>query len=439
MGKTSLQIVTEFVAKKHNLTIKEADKFLSAFFETIQQGLKEDKIVKIKGLGTFKIQSVKARESINVNTGERVVIERHEKVSFTPDAYMKAMVNKPFSDFETVVLNDGVQFEEVSSLDEEDKEFMQSSDDSSEGLSKIDALHQQKSTEDNGNETMPLSDGKIEVSSDKKVDIPIHPFEDKENDNSDLIHITDSNTKENSATDQQEEVPDTANIPYDNNTKEVINNKSNSPKNNLHLKECDIIKDEVQDEASTVSSNNMGVSNVNYNVDSEETGSDDDIFDTSHDISPKHRHKAWITILTAIFLAGVIFGIYTLGKHADASKQQLTSTSKHKVVVKPNTPKNDIVKEDNSIDTLKDKTTKNSDYKLLSSNPKIRYGAYDIVGVEKEVVLKKGENMSSYSKKTLGPDMVGYFQVLNNAETMEEGDTMKVPKVELRPEYRKKR
>ncbi|MGG6549997.1 UNVERIFIED_CONTAM: hypothetical protein NY100_31765, partial [Prevotella sp. 15_C9] len=76
--------------------------------------------------------------------------------------------------------------------------------------------------------------------------------------------------------------------------------------------------------------------------------------------------------MTAIFLAGVIFGIYTVGKHADASKQQLTSTSKHKVVLKPNTPKNDIVKEDNSIYTLKDKTTKNSDYKLLSSNPKIR-------------------------------------------------------------------
>ena len=111
MAKTALQLVADAVAKKHKLTIKESEKFVSQLFEVIQEGLHEDKIAKVKGLGTFKVQAVKPRESINVNTGERVLIAGHDKVSFTPDAAMKELVNKPFAQFETVVLNDGVEFD----------------------------------------------------------------------------------------------------------------------------------------------------------------------------------------------------------------------------------------------------------------------------------------------------------------------------------------
>ncbi len=84
MAKTALQLVADAVAKKHKLTIKESEKFVSQLFEVIQEGLHEDKIAKVKGLGTFKVQAVKPRESINVNTGERVLIAGHDKVSFTP-------------------------------------------------------------------------------------------------------------------------------------------------------------------------------------------------------------------------------------------------------------------------------------------------------------------------------------------------------------------
>ncbi len=113
MAKTSLQLISDLLVKKHKLSAKNAELFANAVFDIVNEGLKSDKQVKIKGLGTFKIQAVKPRESINVNTGERVVIEGHEKVSFTPDAYMKELVNKPFSQFETVVLQDGVDFEDI--------------------------------------------------------------------------------------------------------------------------------------------------------------------------------------------------------------------------------------------------------------------------------------------------------------------------------------
>ena len=123
MAKTALQLIADTVAKKHKITVKEAEKFVSAMFDVMNEGLKTDKLVKVKGLGTFKVQAVKPRESVNVNTGERVLIEGHDKVSFTPDATMKELVNKPFAQFETVVLNDGVDFTDIDSKYENEATF----------------------------------------------------------------------------------------------------------------------------------------------------------------------------------------------------------------------------------------------------------------------------------------------------------------------------
>ena len=114
MGKLTLQDLAKSLAGKSGLVQRDASLFASEVFAVILQGLEKDGQVKVKGLGTFKIISVEARESISVRTGERVVIEGHEKVSFTPDSVMKELVNKPFSQFETVVLNEGVEFEDLN-------------------------------------------------------------------------------------------------------------------------------------------------------------------------------------------------------------------------------------------------------------------------------------------------------------------------------------
>lgn len=113
MGKISIAELSEILVDKHNLQNQDSELFVSSFFEIIQKGLEKDKLVKIKGLGTFKIIDVEARESINVNTGERVLIEGHNKITFTPDASMKELVNKPFSQFDTVILNEGVEFDDM--------------------------------------------------------------------------------------------------------------------------------------------------------------------------------------------------------------------------------------------------------------------------------------------------------------------------------------
>ena len=106
----------EMLTSKMGLEVAAAETFISVMFKVVNEGLREDKLVKIKGLGTFKLTKVSARESVDVNTGERIVIEGRDKISFTPDNYMRDLVNSPFAQFETVVLNDGVDF---SAIDEQ--------------------------------------------------------------------------------------------------------------------------------------------------------------------------------------------------------------------------------------------------------------------------------------------------------------------------------
>lgn len=113
MGKLTIQEIAAVLQQRNGFDKREANLFVSTLFQIIQERLESDGIVKIKGLGTFKMIDVEARESVSVRTGERVVIGGHAKVSFTPDATMKELVNRPFSQFETVVLNDGVEFSDL--------------------------------------------------------------------------------------------------------------------------------------------------------------------------------------------------------------------------------------------------------------------------------------------------------------------------------------
>ena len=111
--KITLQDLVERLSEKSGMTKKNADAFFRAMFDLIEDALTNEKYVKVKGLGTFKLTEVDSRESMNVNTGERIEIQGHTKISFTPDTTMKELINKPFSHFETVVLNDGVELEDT--------------------------------------------------------------------------------------------------------------------------------------------------------------------------------------------------------------------------------------------------------------------------------------------------------------------------------------
>lgn len=118
MGKISLSNIAEELAARNGLTRDAADNFMRAFIATIEKGLQEDSIVKVKGLGTFKLQEVSDRDSVDINTGERITIKGYRKVTFTPDTAMKELVNRPFAHFEPTELSDGYPTEDDSMVSE---------------------------------------------------------------------------------------------------------------------------------------------------------------------------------------------------------------------------------------------------------------------------------------------------------------------------------
>ncbi len=120
--KLNIQDLIDLLAEKHGMSKKNADSFVKEFFLLVEESLEKDKYVKIKGLGTFKLIDVESRESVNVNTGERIEIQGHTKVTFTPEPSLKEVINKPFSHFETVVLNENTVLEDTLLENENDDE-----------------------------------------------------------------------------------------------------------------------------------------------------------------------------------------------------------------------------------------------------------------------------------------------------------------------------
>ena len=120
MGKLTINDIAAVLVDKNGLDRREANQFVTELFAVIMERLNAGEQVKVRGLGTFRIIDVEPRESVSVRTGERVTISGHSKLTFTPDATMKELVNKPFSQFETVVLNDGVEFDDMKVVTKED-------------------------------------------------------------------------------------------------------------------------------------------------------------------------------------------------------------------------------------------------------------------------------------------------------------------------------
>lgn len=158
MSKSSLSVLAKAVASKRGLTQAEAERFIATMFEVAGAGIQEDKLLKMKWLGTFKITSVKDRESVDVNTGERILIEGRDKISFTPDNILKEIINKPFAQFETVVVNDGVDFSDIdekfANMEREEEE-LQLQKEQEQQLQKEQVSHDEEVVQEEQNAELP--------------------------------------------------------------------------------------------------------------------------------------------------------------------------------------------------------------------------------------------------------------------------------------------
>lgn len=380
MAKISITDLAGVIAKQRKLSTKDVEKFISAMFLVVDKGLDADRLVKIKGLGTFKVTSVKPRESINVNTGARVVIEGHDKVSFTPDTSMRDLINKPFAQFETVVLKDDVDFSDIEhdNSDEEKRESVASNTEKE--------VQKEKTISSNEEEIAPqdmVQENVLEIKDDK------------------------------------EDSPVTA--PTDN---IVVSGEDGNPN--------DVIE---RRESSTITSN-TNTYERGENVMVEQANVDKEEFvDTQEWVSrSQYKHSIIIGVLSAVIclFIGLLVGIYILGdfNHDKVAKSEFATPQV--TMADKDSMTNAKVNPAPGIKTSANKTEDEVDFDKMNADPRVKMGAYNIVGIDTIITLNSGQTMKSYCRSTLGSGMLCYFQVLNDTTELGEGAKMKVPKVKVK-------
>lgn len=484
MAKNSINDIAAIVARKQKISKKDAADMVTAFFNTIADGLRDDRQVKVRGLGTFKVTAVKARESVNVNTGERVVIESHDKVSFVPDQSMKDLVNKPFADFTTVVVNDGVNFDSVDAaaaaeerkITASEAEAEESEPDVDEDTEEVDTQESEEQSEDEPEaetteeETVKVAEGAV-VTNGTDVE-PVVTNEPEE----EPVVINEPKEESVEAEEPEENNEDSQN--ETNSEEEVIKAEIPSDKS---IPDENLGSSEEQIESSLVSKTVEGSPINSTKTESERTNEEsasDEETDDEENVSReyfdeqmascRHRCNRNLVLSLVLLVVGLIAGFF-IGRYVNFSQPvaknntAIDSTTVAKVdenkedsVATPVNKNTTSTKTSAAADTskvepkaeeaAKEETTKTTepeegdvdpDIKKLNSDRRLRFGAYEIVGVDKVVRLKKGQTMQSYSNKTLGKDMVVYFQVLNGVNDKKEGETLKVPKIRLKKQYRK--
>ena len=398
----TIQDISKVLIERNGLNKKVAAAFVNAMFDVIQQALERDRIVKVKGFGTFKIIDVDDRESVNVNTGERVLIEGHDKITFVPDTLMKELVNKPFSQFETVVLKDGVDFDSVETPQD------------------------QEMSDDNAESSMPLVE-----------------FGDSINIKPVILGIIKDQPEEKPV---EKPVEKPAPEPMPEPVEETI---AEAP-----VVEESVIEDPVTEEP--VVDTPVGgepaeeETPIEDEVPVEEDTSEGEPFSWEEEESSS---KKWLIVLIA-GLVGLIAG-YFLGSYYSLSN--FLSQEKVKIeqpVVAPELPDTleDVLE---PVDTttavvvseipnaepsqpveVKQIPQQDDDTdKYAAMDVRVRTGAYKIVGTDHIVKVKEGENLVKIARRVLGPDMECYLEVYNGLKASSElkvGQEIKIPKLQLK-------
>lgn len=471
MSKNSLNGLADKLAEKSGLSQIEAELFIRKMFDVCHQGLAADKIVKMRWLGTFKVTSVKDRESVDVNTGERIVIEGRDKISFTPDNILKEIVNKPFAQFETVIVNDGVDFESIdkkyedSLEDEEQEESLEKPKPIIEVVepaetSLPDVVSEETTQAEAVSTSEPTTSGVIDF-----LDIPENPSED-----SSVVVVGEDLTIEPQTAVTQEEPS-------------LEEPSQDEPKEEIPSTPSDDIQSDSREADSESEVQPDGETDV-------EVEADDEVeIRRRHFIIPKY--VVIIASFTLLLLIGGLgwfaFNYGQMAAQRDHLELQLAQYKTDKnVVAKPANVKsqeqllqekarqdslrmakaNDAIKAAERADSLKsaavdkemsvknlkadDKsaelkkksaTDKKQDKaaehaKVVSdkydSDPRVRTGAYRILGVDQVVTVGEHQTMATLSKRYLGPGMECYIEALNGTSTIKSGQKVKIPKLELK-------
>lgn len=434
MSKFSLNTLGKLLADKSGLSQVEAELFIRKMFDVCNQGLDADKQVKIKWLGTFKVQATKDRESINVNTGERFTIEGRDKLTFTPDNILKEIVNKPFAQFETVVVNDGVDFDEI-----DEKFGEEQTEDAPEQV--IDFLDEEKTATPNPEIVVIESEKEKEKEDELAKQIAIEQAK--------LERLKQAQL-------EQERIQ-----------------KEKQEQERLEQEKLELAQQQQALKAVVEPA-------VPASDESEEEEEEEESSNSHHIVIPRYLVVAVCLIVVAL-IGGMGWFAFNYGQmtaqrdHLAMQLNQYHQAPAKKVPAKPaaaplsqeqklrQKAMEDSIRMAKTAEAVKlaeksdeesanaektkqaeakakaeakDKAEEKAASKIASSqydkDARVRTGAYRIIGVAQTVTVGAGQTLEQISTRYLGSGMECYVEALNGTSTVKAGQKIKIPKLELK-------
>lgn len=440
MSKFSLNTLGKLLADKSGLSQVEAELFIRKMFDVCNQGLDADKQVKIKWLGTFKVQTTKDRESINVNTGERFTIEGRDKLTFTPDNILKEIVNKPFAQFETVVVNDGVDFDEI------DEKFGE------------------EQTEDAPEQVIDFLDEEKTATPNPEV-VVIESEKEKEDEQAKQIAIEQAKLERlKQAQLEQERIQ-----------------KEKQEQERLEQERLEQEKLELaQQQQALKAVVEPAVPASDESEEEEEKEEEEESSNSHHIVIPRYLVVAVCLIVVAL-IGGMGWFAFNYGQmtaqrdHLAMQLNQYHQAPAKKVPAKPaaaplsqeqklrQKAMEDSIRMAKTAEAVKlaensdeesanaekakqaeakakaeakDKAEEKAASKIASSqydkDARVRTGAYRIIGVAQTVTVGAGQTLEQISTRYLGSGMECYVEALNGTSTVKAGQKIKIPKLELK-------
>ena len=490
---SNIKDLAKIVADRYDMHQQDAEKFMDDMFSLIRSALINDEQVKIKGLGTFKVQTVKERASVNVNTGEKVMINSHDRISFTPDATMRDSVNKPFAHFVTVPLNEGVVFDDMDdmskvadstehkgrNLKSDGYDILEHSAETTVTANTDTGVNtdtgtntgQEDIVETVASERQPAASLK-RAGQEDNVETVATPVDNVSNVATHEVETAIPKADQHERKAVMQMVQDDENRVDNSEQDEIGNDMPEQSAGKLNVMAIDTAEDSISGEENkepaVVSFSEPEEYKTNDNQTEENTTAMSDEKNLNPSVAEDNDHSFLISLLLglAVFVVGVIVGRAT----ADITMQDVKAYLGLKPEVKvhviykrlpaPSPEKKDSTAGKKDVPTAENKKVapaavgktdkktikvadtekkpvekKAADKPMANENynkdPRVRTGAYIITGVQQTVTAAEGETVASISKRYLGPGMECYVEALNG-KTISAGQKVKIPALKLK-------
>ena len=469
------------LSERYGLSLSDASDFIGAMFDVVNEELDDtDSSVKIKGFGTFKVSAVSARASVDVNTGERIIIDGRNKISFTPEVLLRDRVNRPFVQFETVVLNDGVDFSEID--DEMDELSDSVIETEPQGVQLSPTAPTNQLTDQSADQPTPTEQPQgVQLSPTAPTDQPTDQSADQPtpteqpqgvqlSPTAPTDQLTDQSANQPTPAEQPQGVQLSSTAPTDQPTDQPSPSEPASKVVNTE-EHRDMARRLMAPKSEPIDDDNNKADEEKSANDIDESDDEGIVIGGCKQRSPRMMYV--LTIASFVILVSIGIGMYFLYQRIeeknhviDRLETRLYAQQDTVVAVEPQCVVSDTIASNDALKAadahIAENIKKEKKDSVRASNSKaatgstavmsaaptattpsdynydvrVRTGAYIIVGVAKVVTVQPGQSLASISKAYLGEGMECYVEVLNNCHTVKAGDKLKIPEVKLKPRKR---